>query len=260
MSDKLDMKSIIPQLLKEYSEYFSPDERMNFDDELLQDELFQSLLQDQGEIVCRSEYWSNSMAGSGVSSILQLGKYFFVDMDVEIDGPYESLDDALANNNTCRYISDVVTDIYIDKPMDEIDWVIVAEDGYTLNINDEKYIVKNGNLVKYDSMDNTFNNTNTSKEVNISSRIGTKQYSDEEKGSYRPVLIIVPKWPDGTMAMKLGSVLGKALLVEKEAMVLLQMSPERIFRVETTATEEDFRKSLEKLEISMVHDILFIEL
>lgn len=148
MNDKSDMKFVIPLLLKEYSDYFSSEERMNFDDETLQDELFQSLLQDQSKMVCQSEYWSNSMVGSGVSSILQLGAYFFVDMGIGIDGPYESLDDALKDNNTCRYISNVVTNIRIDKPVNEIDWIIAAKDGHELTINTDLYIVKNGKLLK----------------------------------------------------------------------------------------------------------------
>ena len=60
----------------------------------------------------------------------------------------------------------------------------------------------------------------------------------------RPVLIIVPEWPGGTMAMKFGSALKVALQLEGEDWSLVQMAPERIFRAVTRVTEEELRSKL----------------
>ncbi|MDD4573527.1 MAG: hypothetical protein PHR69_04860, partial [Sphaerochaeta sp.] len=57
--------------------------------------------------------------------------------------------------------------------------------------------------------------------------------SKKAKQNRKAVLIVVTKWPDGTMAVKFGYALRNALNVPKEKMTLLQMAPERIFRVET---------------------------
>jgi hypothetical protein len=62
----------------------------------------------------------------------------------------------------------------------------------------------------------------------------------------RPVLIIVPEWPGGTMAMKFGSALKVALQLEGEDWSLVQMAPERIFRAVTRVTEEELRSELAK--------------
>ena len=60
----------------------------------------------------------------------------------------------------------------------------------------------------------------------------------------RPVLIIVPEWPGGTMAMKFGSALKVALQLEGEDWSLVQMAPERIFRAVTRVTEAELRSKL----------------
>lgn len=60
----------------------------------------------------------------------------------------------------------------------------------------------------------------------------------------RPVLIIVPQWPGGTMAIKFGSALKVALQVEADGWSLLQMEPERIFRAVTAVSEADLGQAL----------------
>lgn len=75
----------------------------------------------------------------------------------------------------------------------------------------------------------------------------------------RPVLIVVTKWPWGTMAMKFGCALEASLMVARGAMRLVQMEPERMFRVETSVTEEAFRRSMTQTDVFCHGEILFIE-
>lgn len=76
----------------------------------------------------------------------------------------------------------------------------------------------------------------------------------------RPVLIVVPKWPDGTMAMKFGSVLFAALGVERDKFHLIQMGPERIFRTETSVSELEFREALSSRDVTAGIKTYFIEI
>jgi len=76
----------------------------------------------------------------------------------------------------------------------------------------------------------------------------------------RSVLIVITKWPGGTMAFKFGYAMQSALQVTKEKLVLVQMEPERIFRVETSVCEYEFREALKKKGVSCGGNILFIEL
>lgn len=76
----------------------------------------------------------------------------------------------------------------------------------------------------------------------------------------RPVLIIALTWPDGTMSMKFGAALMAALGLRQGQGQLLQLAPERIFRVETGVTEAEFRDAMEKKDVSCAGPILFIEL
>jgi hypothetical protein len=76
----------------------------------------------------------------------------------------------------------------------------------------------------------------------------------------RPVLIVVEKWPDGTMAMKFGYVLMSALSARRDERTLMQFGPERIFKVETDVSEAEFRLALQKSDVSYHRHILFSEL
>lgn len=76
----------------------------------------------------------------------------------------------------------------------------------------------------------------------------------------RTVLIVATDWPDGTMAFKFGYAMQASLNVTKEHMNLVQMSPERIFRVETDVSEADFRKSLSLRDVDSGGTVLFIEI
>ncbi len=76
----------------------------------------------------------------------------------------------------------------------------------------------------------------------------------------RPVLIIVTDWPGGTMAFKFGSALQAALRATREDMNLIQMSPERIFRVETQVSEREFRKAMRLRDVTTGVTVLFIDL
>ena len=87
-----------------------------------------------------------------------------------------------------------------------------------------------------------------------------KDYVGISSGRLRNVLIVVTEWPGGTMAMKFGYALRSALGVTKEKMMLLQMSPERIFRVETRVSEADFIKAMSLKDVSCRGSILFIEI
>ena len=62
------------------------------------------------------------------------------------------------------------------------------------------------------------------------------------------------------MAFKFGSAIEAALGVAKEDMTLVQMSPERIFRVETSVGESKFRASLRRSDVSCPGRILFVEI
>jgi hypothetical protein len=80
------------------------------------------------------------------------------------------------------------------------------------------------------------------------------------KGNRRTVLIVVTDWPGGTMAFKFGSALQTALRVSKDKITLVQMAPERIFRVETDVSEAEFRERMKELGVSSVGTTLFIEI
>ena len=80
------------------------------------------------------------------------------------------------------------------------------------------------------------------------------------KRNRRAVLIVTTDWPGGTMAFKFGSALQTALRVSKDKITLVQMAPERIFRVETDVSEAEFRERMKQLGVSSVGTTLFIEI
>ena len=88
----------------------------------------------------------------------------------------------------------------------------------------------------------------------------TSSSPKKAKRNRKVVLIVVTKWPDGTMAIKFGYALRNALNVEKDEMTLLQMAPERIFRVETDVSETKFRATMKSKNVSSGGTILFIEI
>lgn len=62
------------------------------------------------------------------------------------------------------------------------------------------------------------------------------------------------------MAFKFGSAMQAALEVAKQDMNLVQMSPERIFRVETKVSEAEFRKTMGLKDVASGGSILFVEI
>jgi hypothetical protein len=66
----------------------------------------------------------------------------------------------------------------------------------------------------------------------------------------RPVLIVVEKWPHGTMAFKFGSALMSALGKRRDEATLVQLGPERILRIETDVSEAEFRSALKTKDVS----------
>jgi hypothetical protein len=75
----------------------------------------------------------------------------------------------------------------------------------------------------------------------------------------RPVLIVVEKWPDGTMAFKFGSALMSALGQRHDEATFVQLGPERIFKVETDVSEAEFRLALNQKDVSYHGRIHFSE-
>jgi len=88
----------------------------------------------------------------------------------------------------------------------------------------------------------------------------TSSSPKKAKRNRRAILIVTTDWPGGTMAFKFGSALQTALRVSKDKMTLVQMAPERIFRVETDVSEAEFRGRMKELGVSSVGTILFIEI
>lgn len=82
----------------------------------------------------------------------------------------------------------------------------------------------------------------------------------DQSGRKRTVLIIVTQWPSGTMAVKFGSAMRGALHVSSDEMKLVQMEPERIFRVKTDVSEEEFRTAMNKSGVSCPGRLLLLEL
>ena len=76
----------------------------------------------------------------------------------------------------------------------------------------------------------------------------------------RQVLIVVEKWPHGTMAFKFGSALISALNPRHAEANLVQFSPDRIFKVETDVSETEFRSALKTKDVSYHGRIHFSEL
>jgi hypothetical protein len=87
-----------------------------------------------------------------------------------------------------------------------------------------------------------------------------KDYVGIPTGSPRTVLIVVTEWPGATMAIKFYYAIRSALGAAKEEMILVQMAPERIFRVETKVSEADFIKAMSLKDVSCRGSILFIEI
>ena len=76
----------------------------------------------------------------------------------------------------------------------------------------------------------------------------------------RPVHIVVEQWPHGTMAFKFGSALMSALGQRRDRATLVQLGPERIFRVETKVSEAEFRSVLKTMDVTYYGRIRFSEL
>jgi hypothetical protein len=76
----------------------------------------------------------------------------------------------------------------------------------------------------------------------------------------RPVLIVVETWPHGTMAFKFGSALMSALGKRRDEETLVQLGPERIFKVEADVSEAEFRLALKAADVSCRGRIHFSEL
>ncbi|MEN9640848.1 MAG: hypothetical protein RIR77_37 [Planctomycetota bacterium] len=76
----------------------------------------------------------------------------------------------------------------------------------------------------------------------------------------RAVLVIVTKWPDGTMAFKFGDALKMALGATGDDVKLVQMGPERIFRAETNVSEAEFREAIKRRDVSCSGRVLFVEM
>ena len=76
----------------------------------------------------------------------------------------------------------------------------------------------------------------------------------------RAVLVVVIHWPSGTMARKFGDVMQAALDISKDGMNLVQMAPERIFRVETTVSEAEFREVMRSRDVASGGNVLFVEI
>ena len=76
----------------------------------------------------------------------------------------------------------------------------------------------------------------------------------------RAVFVVVTDWPSGTMARKFGDVMQAALDISKDGMNLVQMAPERIFRVETTVSEAEFREVMRARDVASGGNMLFVEI
>ena len=61
------------------------------------------------------------------------------------------------------------------------------------------------------------------------------------------------------MALKFVGAMQTALGAKKDEVTLVQMAPERIFRVETEVSEADFRKAMKSRDIAFGGSIPFIE-
>jgi len=72
--------------------------------------------------------------------------------------------------------------------------------------------------------------------------------------------IIITKWPGGTMAFKFGNALTDSLYISSEDLNLVQLSPERIFRVTSSVTEQEFRETLSNYDISFHGKIFFVDM
>ena len=147
IKEKQNDTSVIALILRQNADFFTADEYELLEDEEAQYELLWDLILAKGELVCEIQWDSGVM--SGKSWMKKINTYYFAYDEVEpLYGPFDSLDAALESCNTCRYISDAVTSIYIHTPIETVDWTIVADDGHTLMINSEEYMIQNQSLVK----------------------------------------------------------------------------------------------------------------
>lgn len=89
--------------------------------------------------------------------------------------------------------------------------------------------------------------------------IGDKLLGSADALTTRWILIVVPKWPSGTMAFKLGSAIMSALNVDPDSAALVQFVPERIFKVQTNISKEEFQAKLKSSGLPDAHRIEFYE-
>lgn|GEM_PF-1251432 len=111
--------------------------------------------------------------------------------------------------------------------------------------------------IEEDSSDDFIDDQKSSTHSHNSQTVSPPKIAKQHR---RTVLIVVPSWPSGTIAMKFGSALQNALKVSKVKMTLLQMAPERIFRVETDVSETKFRKTMKSRGFGPSYTVLFIEI
>lgn len=87
-----------------------------------------------------------------------------------------------------------------------------------------------------------------------------EQPENSQDTKKRAVLLIVTKWPGGTMAFKFGHAMRRALRSSVEDLKLVQAKPERIFRIETDVCEVEFRNAMAESNVSSSGRVLFVEM
>lgn len=74
----------------------------------------------------------------------------------------------------------------------------------------------------------------------------------------RKIYVIIPKWPSGTHSYRVGSAIKNALKVERSDLVLIQMSPERVFFTHTKSSDLEFYHALEQHDLGHEFEVRIV--
>jgi hypothetical protein len=184
--------------------------------------------------------------------------------DFFIDGEFDLIAAGLSPDEVpAAILSKLGSEIDSKKGMDD-SLVRVLEYG------GQYFLMDRGQVLHFSSEIDAINYLGVSQTPEDNINLACEAYSDRlsldeakerlSEVQERPVLIVVKNWPDGTMAFKLGSAIQSALDISKDQMSVVQISPERIFRVLTCVDERDFRSALKDRVGSISDGVLFIEI
>lgn len=189
--------------------------------------------------------------------------------DFFLCGMYEVISAGLDPQHVPSELVKEMGDLVAEKACPGGSWVnVYLYDGKYFVVNEYETIVADAEAdalkiagMGNDSYDEILHSEVRPSEPQVQPLLKVKKASYKKaRGKKRSVLIIVTDWPDGTMAFKFGGAMEAALNVAKGDMRLVQIAPERIFKVETAVSEAEFREAMRSSDVASGGSISFIEI